>query len=439
MRAFREFKAIWDPAGPDEPGQGRRRRTSSTRTCASAAAVPPASPHTHFRFPEDDGRILPRGAALRRRGASAGGSTGGTMCPSFMVTREEKHSTRGRARLLFEMLDGRRAHAAAGATRTVQGGARPLPGLQGLQAATARRTWTWPPTRPSSCRTTTPAGCARAPPTRWASSTGGRGWPRRRPASSNALTQHERTARIVKAAAGIAPERRLPRFARRPRSGRGSRRRARAGRARDRAVRPLARHVQRPLPSRRRPGPRWRSLEARRLRVDDPARARSAAAGRSTTAACSTLRAAAARGPSWTRCGRRSRRGRRSSASSRAALAVFRDELLNLFPDDPTRARLARAVVTLGEFLERTRRGWRCRAWPREALVQAHCHQKAVMGMDAERRVLARAGLDYEILDSGCCGMAGAFGFEAEHYDLSHAGRRARAAARGARGGRRTC
>jgi Fe-S oxidoreductase len=53
------------------------------------------------------------------------------------------------------------------------------------------------------------------------------------------------------------------------------------------------------------------------------------------------------------------------------------------------------------------------------AIVQGHCHHKAVMKMDDEEKVLARLGLDFEILDSGCCGIAGAFGFEHEHYDVS--------------------
>jgi Fe-S oxidoreductase len=55
----------------------------------------------------------------------------------------------------------------------------------------------------------------------------------------------------------------------------------------------------------------------------------------------------------------------------------------------------------------------------RHALVHGHCHQKAVMGMSAEQELYERMGLDAELLDAGCCGMAGSFGFEAEHYDIS--------------------
>jgi Fe-S oxidoreductase len=52
-------------------------------------------------------------------------------------------------------------------------------------------------------------------------------------------------------------------------------------------------------------------------------------------------------------------------------------------------------------------------------LVHGHCHHRAVMGFDAEQRLLTRLGLDLEVPDPGCCGMAGGFGFEADHYDIS--------------------
>ncbi|HZD19581.1 MAG TPA: heterodisulfide reductase-related iron-sulfur binding cluster, partial [Burkholderiales bacterium] len=56
---------------------------------------------------------------------------------------------------------------------------------------------------------------------------------------------------------------------------------------------------------------------------------------------------------------------------------------------------------------------------PKKALVHGHCHHQAVLKMDAEREVLKRLGLEFEVLDSGCCGMAGSFGFEAKKYDVS--------------------
>jgi Fe-S oxidoreductase len=54
-----------------------------------------------------------------------------------------------------------------------------------------------------------------------------------------------------------------------------------------------------------------------------------------------------------------------------------------------------------------------------KAIVHGHCHHKAIMKMDDEERVLTRLGVDFEMLDAGCCGMAGAFGFEKEHYEVS--------------------
>jgi Fe-S oxidoreductase len=100
-----------------------------------------------------------------------------------------------------------------------------------------------------------------------------------------------------------------------------------------------------------------------------------------------------------------------------SCVSVFRDELPNLFPDDPRAQRLASNVLTLSEFLVRENV-----ALPRlakKAIVQAHCHHKAIMRFDAEEALLRGMGLDLTHPDSGCCGMAGAFGFEAKHYDLS--------------------
>ena len=101
-----------------------------------------------------------------------------------------------------------------------------------------------------------------------------------------------------------------------------------------------------------------------------------------------------------------------------SCLAVFRDEMPNLFPDDEDAKRLARQSVLLSEFLEE--RGWEPPKLSRQALVQGHCHHRAVMGFDTDQRMLERLGMDFEVLDSGCCGLAGSFGFEAgEKYDVS--------------------
>jgi len=100
-------------------------------------------------------------------------------------------------------------------------------------------------------------------------------------------------------------------------------------------------------------------------------------------------------------------------------VAVFRDELVNMLPHDEDAKRLSLQTLTLAEFLEAHARDWDMPKLSRRAIVHGHCHHKAVMGMSAEEATLERLGLDFELLDSGCCGVAGSFGYEADHYDLS--------------------
>jgi Fe-S oxidoreductase len=95
--------------------------------------------------------------------------------------------------------------------------------------------------------------------------------------------------------------------------------------------------------------------------------------------------------------------------------SVFRDEMLNLFPGDADAKRLSEQVVTLAELLHRS--GWKPPRLARSALMHAHCHHKAVLGTSAEVALLRDAGVDLQVLDAGCCGVAGSFGYE--HYALS--------------------
>jgi Fe-S oxidoreductase len=100
-----------------------------------------------------------------------------------------------------------------------------------------------------------------------------------------------------------------------------------------------------------------------------------------------------------------------------ACVSAIRDELPMLFPGDPLAQRLAAQTFLLGEFVAREQLPVPQRAG--KALVKIHCHHHAVLDTEAETRVLRQTGLDAEMLPSGCCGMAGAFGFEADHYAVS--------------------
>jgi len=100
-----------------------------------------------------------------------------------------------------------------------------------------------------------------------------------------------------------------------------------------------------------------------------------------------------------------------------SCVAVFRDELLGLFPADPDAKRTSASYLLLSEFLERI--DFQPPQLEKRAIVQGHCHHQAIMKMTAEEKVLKRMKLDYTLLDSGCCGMAGGFGFLKESYEVS--------------------
>ena len=100
--------------------------------------------------------------------------------------------------------------------------------------------------------------------------------------------------------------------------------------------------------------------------------------------------------------------------------SVFRDELGNLFPGDINAKRLKNQVLVLSEFIQKHAKEYPFPKIKKKALVQGHCHHKTVLKFDAEKELLKRLGVEANILDSGCCGMAGGFGFEKEHYDVSY-------------------
>jgi Fe-S oxidoreductase len=105
--------------------------------------------------------------------------------------------------------------------------------------------------------------------------------------------------------------------------------------------------------------------------------------------------------------------------------AVFHDELPNLFPGDPRAQRLDELAVGLGAFVQAHPDEFDAALPGRlagETILHGHCHQKATVGMAAEEAALRAVGLDPAQPEPGCCGMAGAFGFErGEHYELSMA------------------
>ena len=101
--------------------------------------------------------------------------------------------------------------------------------------------------------------------------------------------------------------------------------------------------------------------------------------------------------------------------------AVFRDELINLFPGDERAHKLSRHTFLLSEFLEKKAADFELPNLPARALIHGHCHHKSVMKMTDEESVLTRMGVDWNAPAPGCCGMAGSFGFDEDKYDVSMA------------------
>jgi Fe-S oxidoreductase len=99
--------------------------------------------------------------------------------------------------------------------------------------------------------------------------------------------------------------------------------------------------------------------------------------------------------------------------------AVFRDELPKLLPGDEDGRRLCKQTFHFAEFLERHAEGWEPPRLERTAVLHGHCHHRATGGVDSEQKLLERMGVQVEKLETTCCGMAGSWGFEAGHHDLS--------------------
>ncbi len=411
--AFRQFKRLWDPRNRMNPGKVVDPYPRDANLRLGADYRPPAL-ETVFAYDKDNGSFA--GAALRCVGVGKCRRTGGgVMCPSYMATLEEKHSTRGRARLLHEMVVMKRGDAAA------DGGWRSAAVHDALDLCLSCK----------GCLSDCPVDVdmatykaefnyhyyrGRLRP-RAAYSMGLIYWWCRAasltPGVVNWLARAPLTSGWLKALGGIAQERRLPSFAhetflhwyrRRQRAPQGSRSVVLWPDTFNNHLQPenLAAAVE--------------VLEAAGFRVLLPRRilccARPLYAWGMLDVAKRQLRAV------MDELGSAGFAALPVVGLEPACVATFRDELVNLFPRDPRARQLAERTFMLGEFLAR-QPDFRVPTLPRRALVHAHCNHRAVIGLSGERRILDGMGLDYELLDSGCCGMAGPFGFEKDHYELS--------------------
>ncbi|GAA4131435.1 FAD-binding and (Fe-S)-binding domain-containing protein [Actinomadura keratinilytica] len=411
--AFGRLKAVFDPGDRMNPGKvvapgpldGDLRLGAGYR---------PWRPGTAFAYPHDSGRFDK--AALRCVGVGKCRSLeGGVMCPSYRATREEEHSTRGRARLLFEMIRN---------DSPVADGWRSTEVRDALDLCLACK----------GCKTDCPVNvdmatykaeflhhhyAGRLRPLSHYSM----GWlpvlaaaARRVPRLVNTLTWAPLLGRAVKAAGGIAPERRPPLFAREPFVDWWRARGPRGGAAEhgevvvwpDTFTNSFHPEIGRAAVE---------VLEAAGFRVKVPDRAVCCGLTWISTGQLGAARRALLRTLDVLRDDLR--RGTPVVGLEPSCTAVFRADALEMLPRDPDVRRLADQTRTLAELLAERAPGWEPPAVDADAVVQRHCHQYAVMGFDADRHLMERAGMRADVLDAGCCGLAGNFGFERGHYQVS--------------------
>jgi Fe-S oxidoreductase len=410
VQAFREFKALWDPDWKMNPG----KVVEPYRIDENLRVNPELKlwqPETHFKFPSDHGSL---GAAASRcvGVGKCRSDEGGVMCPSYRITREEEHSTRGRARLLWEMASGE----------------------------VLKRQWKDEAVKESldlclackGCKSDCPVAVDVASYKAEFLSHYYEG--RMRPRSAYAFAHIDRWARmasvapwlvnlgtqlpglrnIAKWAAGMPQQRRIPKFASQTFRSWFSRRPQSGGRARqvllwpdtfnnyflpqtaEAAVEVLGRagfDVQ--LPGKvlccGRPLYDFGFLDRAKRLLND-----------TLDTLASEIEA-----------------GIPVVVLEPSCAAVFRDELLNLFPDDPRARKLSQQVYLLSEFLEQKAPDFPLPKLNKQAIVHGHCHHKSVMKMTAEESVMHKMGIDFQAPASGCCGMAGSFGFEHDRYEIS--------------------
>ncbi len=413
MQAFREFKAIWDPDHRMNPG----KVIDAYRVDENLRYGPdyrPQHPPTRLTYASREGHGFTRAIERCVGMGKCRSHAGGVMCPSYRATREERYSTRGRARLLAEMLRG----------EIITDGWRSTAVREALDLCLACKGCK------SDCPTHTDMATYKAEflhhhylgrlrpvqaytlgfINRWARLAA------LAPRVVNLLTTLPGLSTLIKFASGVARPRSIPPFARR-------------------TFRAWFRQRRTPPPTVASRGKiiLWADTFNNHFQPGSAAAAVEVleALGYTVTVPQKHLC-----------CGRPLydfgmlatardylqeilqalqtdiRAGVPIIGLEPACVSVFRDELLNLFPDHALARRLSAQVHLFSDFLMRVT-DWDAPQLGGAALVHGHCHQKSLSGMAAEMALLKRLGIRAHTVESGCCGMAGAFGFHPQHYPVS--------------------
>jgi Fe-S oxidoreductase len=412
MRAMEQFKSIWDPANRLNPGKVVHAYRAD-ENLRMGPAYRPVTLQTRLTFASQEGDGFQRAVERCIGMGKCRSLEGGTMCPSYRATREEAYSTRGRAHLFWEMLQGE-VIAEGWQSREVKEALDTCLACKGCK---------------SDCPTHTDMASYKAEflshyyetkrRPRQALFMGRIGeWAplaARMPRLTNFLTSAPGLAQLGKWIAGVAQTRQLPRFARQTYRQIAGREAAHgtsnaaakkvmlwvdtfsdyfspeiAAAAAD-VLTQLGWHVV--LPRERlccgRPLYDFGLLDRARERLME------------TLADLADDIAA----------------GVPLVGLEPGCLSVFKDELLKQLPDHPQAKRLAAQTFLFADFVVREPFDWP--QLDAEVIVHGHCHQKALFGMQGDIALLEKLGVKWKLLDTGCCGMAGSFGFNAEHRAMS--------------------
>ncbi|MEV0600281.1 FAD-linked oxidase C-terminal domain-containing protein [Streptomyces sp. NPDC050315] len=409
---FAEFKRAWDPDNGLNPGMvvhplplDGNLRVSPHRT--------PLPLTTVFPFHADGGDF----AKATRRCVGVGKCRtatprGDVMCPSYRVTRDEKDSTRGRARLLYEMTQG----------EVITDGWRSTEVRDALDLCLSCK----------GCSADCPVGVDMAtykseflhqhykgrirPVTHYTM-----GWlpllsraAARMPRLVNALTS-SRLAPIVKRLGGIAAQRSIPQFADETFLKWFRSRTPQGGGQRGPVMLWVDSFNNHFTPDVLKAGVAVLENAGFRVQVPDGTQCCGLTwitTGQLGVARCIARRTAAALGPA-------SRAGIPVVGLEPSCTAALKSDLPELLDGDEDARALARTTVTLAELLVHQAPDWQPPRLEAHSISQTHCHQHATSGFGADTALLHRMGVDNTTLDSGCCGLAGNFGFERGHYDVS--------------------
>jgi FAD/FMN-containing dehydrogenase/Fe-S oxidoreductase len=427
VELFEQVKTLFDPGDKMNPGKVVHPAPLDSHLRLGGHWAPQEMKPLFFAYPEDGGSF--RQAANRcvgvgkcRKHENEGGTV---MCPSYQVTHEEEHSTRGRARLLFEMLDGH-------PDGPLKDGWRSTEVRDALDLCLACK----------GCKSDCPANVDMATykaeflaqhyrhrlrpradyATGWLPAAAAAIARTRSAPLVNAVTSRRWAARGLTRLAGLE-DRPVPRFARTTLQQWWARRVSGAADAHRPATNGTVLLWPDTFTNHFHPHIGQAAvevLESAGWTVTIPSEPVCCGLTWISTGQLGTARRMLRR--TVRRLAPHVRTGGLVLGLEPSCTSVFRSDLHELFPDDQDAHRLADHTVTLAELLTEHTVDWEPpTAGSTHAMAQVHCHQHAVLKWDADRTLLERVGVDVERLDSGCCGLAGNFGFTAGHGEVSRA------------------